>query len=535
MRKSPLEITKFLSGKNRLIGLDIGNCSIKLVELTRQDGTFVLSKLKLQEIDPCEDNQDGQLEALKNVLQDIDTQSAKINVVINCPKSCTKISVIPIMPKSEILQALKWEMKNFLSFPIDQAAIDYEILQEITEGGIKKLKVAVACCPQETVDKYLDLLSLAGIRPSVFTQHGFALKNATPNLCPKENKTIAILDIGYSFSGLTIFQDKKLVFNRKLPVGGQDFTQEMTQSLVSGSGKTELTLEEAERIKRKYGIVDSEDSEVLEGKISSEQLLPLLRPNLEKLTTAISRSFVYYREKEQSEPVELLLLLGGGSVLKNLTKTLSKTLRIPVQLGNPLAAFPSSEPSLLSGEPEIVNRFASAVGAALASPRSVNLLPIEIKQQTKLLIKRSSIKALVTAVGVILVLVYIGMRIKLENHENRIAVAKMELAALSPQIEEIPNRVFLHNTLTQRPYWSDALKEASNVIPEQVRLTEVNAQKNTLTLKGQIKSPELVGKNFLSEFIFTLEKGMFKEVNLISTKNSSKDKLRSFELRLGLE
>jgi len=535
MMRIPLEIIKFLPGKERLIGLDIGSCSIKLAELTRQQGTLVLSNFKLQEMDSHKDNQDGQLDALKNVFQDINTQDAKINVVINCPQSCTKISIIPFMPKSEILQALKWEMRNFLSFPIDKAVIDYEILQEISEGGVKKLKVAVACCHRETVDRYLDLLSLAGVKPSLFTQHGFALKNVIPNLCPKEHKTIALLDIGYSFSELSIFQDKELVFSRKLPVAGQDFTQEMIQSLVSDYGKTELTWEEAESIKRKYGIVDSEDSEILEGKISSAQLLALLRPNLEKLVTAIERSFVYYREKEQGSPVELLLLLGGGGNLKNLTKSLSETLHIPVQIGNLLVAFPLSEPSLLNDEPETVNRFASALGAAWASPRGINLLPIDIKQQTRLLIKRSSIKALVTAVVVILILVYAGMRIRLETYEKRVAAAETELRALSPQIEEIPTRAFLQSILTQRSHWSDALKEISNIIPEQIRLTEMNAQKNILILKGQIKSPTLTKENFLTEFMHTLEKGIFKEVNLISAKNSSEDKLSSFELRLRLE
>jgi len=535
MAKIPVHISKFLSKRNRLIGLDMGSCSIKLAELAHQQGKLVLLKLKLQKIDSREDNQDGQLDALKKLFRDINAKNAKINVVINCSQSCTKISVIPFMPKSEILPALKWEMRNFISFPIDQAVMDYEILQEIAEGGVKKLKVAVACCPQETVDRYIELLSLAGIGPSLFTQHGFALTNVITSLCSKENETVAFLDIGYTFSELVIFQDRELVFSRKLPVAGQDFTLEMTQALVSDRGKTELTLEEAESIKKKYGILSSDDSGILDDKISSAQLISLLRPNLEKLVTEIERSFTYYREKEQGAPVELLLLLGGGSNLKNLTKNLSESLRIPVQLGNPLVAFPLSGPSLLNDEPETVNRFASALGAALASPSDINLLPIEIKQQTKLLIKRSSIKALVTAVVVILILVYTGMRIRLGIYDKRIAAAELEFRALSPQIEELPKQTFLGSILNQRIYWSDALKEISNLIPEPVCLTEMNAKEKMLILRGEIKSPGLVREQILTEFMRSLEKGIFKEVNLISTKGSSQDKLNTFELRLGIE
>jgi len=535
MMKTPHQISKFLPKKDRRIGLDIGSCSVKLAELACQQDKIVLSNLKLQEIEPRKDNQDSQLDALKKMFRDINAKNAKINVVINCPESCTKISVIPFMPKSEILRALKWDMRNSISFSIDQAVLDYEILQEIAEGGVKKLKVAVACCPQETVDRYLDLLSRAGIEPSLFTQHSFALKNVINSLCPKENKTVAFLDIGYNFSELVIFQDRELAFSRKLPVAGQDFTLEMTQALASEHGKTELTLEEAESIKKKYGILGSDDSEILEGKISSAQLIALLRPNLEKLVTEIERSFAYYREKEQGAQVKLLLLLGRGSSLKNLAKNLSEALRIPVQLGNPFTAFPSSGSSLLNDEPDTAYSFASALGVALASPRDINLLPIEIKQQTRLLIKRSSIKALITAVIVILVLVYAGMRIRLGIYNKRVAAAELELGALSPQIEELPKQAFLGSILNQRIYWSDALKEISNLIPEPVYLTEMNAEKNLLTLKGEIRSPGLAREQFLTKFMCSLEEGIFEEVNLLSTKDSSQEKLNTFELRLGIE
>jgi type IV pilus assembly protein PilM len=181
MSKTAFEISKLLPKKNRLIGLDMGSCSIKLAELAYQRGELVLVKLKQQEIHSCKSKKDGQVDALKTLFRDINTHNVKINVVTNCSQSYTKISVIPFMPKSEILQALKWEMRTSMSFSIDQAVLDYEILQEIAEGGVKKLKVAVACCPQETVNRYLDLLSQAGIGPSLFTQHGFALRNVISN------------------------------------------------------------------------------------------------------------------------------------------------------------------------------------------------------------------------------------------------------------------------------------------------------------------------------------------------------------------
>ena len=80
---------KFLSGKNRLIGLDIGSYSLKLAEFVNRQRRLNLVNLKLQEIDSSTDKQEVQLNALKNLLRHINTKDAIINVVINCSQGCT--------------------------------------------------------------------------------------------------------------------------------------------------------------------------------------------------------------------------------------------------------------------------------------------------------------------------------------------------------------------------------------------------------------------------------------------------------------
>ncbi|MBN1805985.1 MAG: type IV pilus assembly protein PilM [Sedimentisphaerales bacterium] len=535
MTEKIVKISKFIGCKRRIIGLDIGGITIKLVELTYRHGKLVLTRLKLKEINASQDGRYNQADALKDILRDVNTKNANIKVTITCPLSCMKICVIPHMPKSEIIEALKWEIKKFISFPIEQAVIDYKILQEITENGVKKFKVLLALCQRETVDKYIDILRQSGLKPSIFTLHSIAIKNVVNNLWAKGKNTVAVLDISHNFSILCIYHNKELMFNRKLPVAGQDFTRQLMQSLVSDRGRMELTLAEAEYFKRKYGIVGRDNTEVLEGKISGMQLNALIRPSLERLLTEVKRSFTYYREKEQGTPIELLILLGGGSNLKNLSGYLSENLRVPVQLGNPLESFPLSDPSLSNNEPEMVNRFASAMGAALASPRDINLLPLEIRQQTRLVIKRTLIKAAITALVIVPILVYLGMRLSLGIYNQGIATTELELTALSPQVEKVPDQAFLQNVLNHRVYWSDALKEISNLISDQVRLTEINVQKNTLILKGQIKSPASDREKILTGFMRSLEKGIFEKVNLVSTMNSSQNDLSIFELKLGVE
>ncbi|MFC1699279.1 pilus assembly protein PilM [Candidatus Omnitrophota bacterium] len=519
-------ISKFIPQKTKLIGLDLGSSTIKLAEFTHQEGKFTLVRLAMEEIDLQKDAQKSQVGLLKKLFADVDLKATQVNVVINSSLATTRISTIPFIPRAEIPQALKWEMKDSVSFSLDQAAVDYEIIQEVVEAGVKKLKIAAAFVPQETVAQNLDLLAEAGIRPSLFTLSGFALKNIIDHLYP--NQTVAVLDIGYSFSELFIFQNKELVFNRKLPVSGQSFTQELTQALVSSIGKTQLSLTEAEQIKRKYGLPDAANSQVLEGKITNAQLLSLLRPNQEKLSVEIERSFDFYREKVQANEVERLVLLGGGSKLNNLAKLLSGDLDLPVELGDPLKQFSQTSPD--------AHAFAQAVGAAFAAAGAVNLLPVEIKEQTKILVKRSSFKALITAVVVILILLYTGMRIRLGVYGQRITAAQLELRAIAPHKGEVQKKASLALALQECVFWSDALKEIANLIPGQIRLTDIDSDQRELLLKGEIKTSELTEEKVLTQFMSSLEGGIFQQVQLVaSKKGAAPDSLYSFELKLGVE
>ena len=149
------------------------------------------------------------------------------------------------------------------------------------------------------------------------------------------------------------------------------------------------------------------------------------------------------------------------------------------------------------------------------------------------MVERSTLKAAVTAVIVILILTYVGMKIRLGVYNKRIAVSQFELNTLALQTEEVTKQAFLARVLQQRIYWSDALKEIANLIPKQIRLTGMHIHKQVLNLKGEIKSPGLPEEKVLTEFMSILEEGIFQNVTLVTTKKGlSADEPYTFELRL---
>ncbi len=491
--------------KDYTIGLDIGSSSMKLVQFQRKEDGLYLIKEVLRELGKKEPSV-----TLKELLKGINIKSSDFIVSINCPKTCVRITTAPYMPKKELRDGVRLAAKNFFPFAIDQALLDFEILGEVTEEGVRKYKLLVATSPKETVEKFLSLLGSAGIKPTSFVTVPLALQRVIEKAGPKKDQIQAALDIGENFTELVIFSGKELVFSRKIPVAGKDFTKSLTNVLVSDMGKIALSIDEAEKVKREVGIPQEGESKIIDGKISTTQILSMIRSPVEHLVNEVERCFDYYREETSGDRIDSLLLFGGGASLKGLPEFLSKELGIEAKVGDSY-------------------RFAPAIGAALSLGKGINLLPPEIKGETKRSFKRAGLLAVATAVILISAFTYIGMRIKLVNFQKRIGVAQMELASLQPQLKLAETQSLANAALADEPYWEDLFKELSNIIPRDIYLTEFSMEERLIRMKGIVASKE--EEMLLSNFILTLERGIFKDVKLVTTEDMKEAQKSKFELK----
>ncbi len=161
--------------------------------------------------------------------------------------------------------------------------------------------------------------------------------------------------------------------------------------------------------------------------------------------------------------------------------------------------------------------------------KGINLLPPEIKEETKRVVKRGTIEVVATVIILISLFIYIGMRIQLGNFEKRIAVAKMELSSLQPQLKKAEAQHLADKVLVDEPYWDDIFKELSNLIPRTVHLTNIKMENNVMVMKGIAASED--SERILSDFIASLGKGIFKNVRLISSKDLENQAGSEFELK----
>jgi type IV pilus assembly protein PilM len=516
---------KFLK-KKYIIALDIGTASIKLAQFIKQDDGLSLIKVKFIEITKDKDT----LLSLKEICRGVDLKGSLVITLVNSREAMVKRIVAPQMPESELKSALYLEAKNYFPVSIVDSTLDFEIVGNVLEKGIKKAELLAAVCPNALIREHLHLLSQAGIKPEGVIHPGLALYALLRLKKLKEARNIAALTIGKTFSELIIVKDERLALNRKLPVSGEDFTKAAMSPLSSAAGRTQLSYEEAEKIKREYGIPHELNSQLLENKITTAQLFSLFRPVAEKLAQEIERSFDYYREEAQGERVDKLILFGGSAQLKGLAQFLSGELGIEVEIYNALEGVDLKEGAI--DKTIVLGRIAEAVGAGITNLRGINLLPLEMKEEAKNLAKRAVLKAAVSAGLTLMILVFIGMRLQSAILNKAIKSAEFEIEALAKQFGSPGDWVLINQILINEPYCEDLLKEISFCIPSAIRLKEMNLGSGLLTLKGIILSSDKSEKA-LSDFIHSLERGIFKNVRFV--KIEDRESVKEFQLQMETE
>lgn len=518
--------------KNVYIGLDIGSSSIKAVEIEIGGGQAILRKANVV---PARDG-------IKKAVTGMAIKNAKVIGIVDCPTSCLRYFTVPVMPNRELAEAIKWEAKDNLPLPLDEVLMDYEVQEEVMEAGARKFKVKLAAAPIKLVENTLQRMSDAGIEPVSLIEPPLAAEFLAAGLKSGSRETFAIIDIGAEFTGINILKNNSIKFHRKLNYGGGAITKAMTAGLVSEQGRVELNLEQAERIKIKYGIPGEPSADLIEGKITTTQLISLIRPETERLLQEIERSFEYYREGSGGDKVKSAVLLGGGARLPGLAGFLQDSLGVPVAVGDPLKDI-NVAAGAFDKESVAPCELAEALGAAISEGKGINLLPRELKQKPIRTFEYAAIRSVAFAVVTALILVYIGMRIQLDTYNDKIRYGNEIKNNMAPSVEIAANygrlkgeisakKKLIDSILTGTQPWDEVFKELSNKVTKDVVFTEMRLDNGELFIKGEIIENAKNREEALADLIAALGGGMFSNVSLLSARMGEEGRPTSeFEIK----
>ncbi len=339
-------------GENLFLGIDIGDSSLKMVELKRHNRQIHLVNYAFSE------NVNAvnftKVEDIAYLAKAIDKVRAEAGIkctrlTASLPTFAVFSSIINLsnVDKKNLTKLVNDEAKKVIPLPADEMILDWKVIPD-AKGQIPtrgNMRVFLTGSPKKLVRKYLDIFKQAKLTLASLETETFSLVRA---LLGNDKSTVMIVEIGANSTDLFIVKESIPVLNRSLAICGSTVTKALTEKLG-------MSYAQAEQFKL--------DLSFSLGADSTEELPQLMIKTLEPIVTEMQYMLEFFRSQNSGE-VEKVILSGGGSLLLNLADYLSKRLNIKVIIGDPWSRinYPEELKPILS---EVGPRLAVAVGLAM--------------------------------------------------------------------------------------------------------------------------------------------------------------------------
>jgi type IV pilus assembly protein PilM len=152
-----------------------------------------------------------------------------------------RVIELPAMSHEDLAGAIRFQAQDHIPIPLDEAVMDYEVLEEIDGPNGRMQRILVVAAERGTIAPLLEAVRAANLEAASLEFNAYPLMRAFGN---DSTDAQAIVDIGAGVTNIVVHQGGKIRFTRTLPnFGGDDFTQAIVERL-------RVSREDAERIKR---------------------------------------------------------------------------------------------------------------------------------------------------------------------------------------------------------------------------------------------------------------------------------------------
>ena len=351
----------FKSKADTFVGIDIGSAYIKVSQLRKTNGRIVLETYGEVALGPYEDRFEGELtnlsseklaEALGNLLDQANVTAKQAIISVSSATSLIFILKLPDISTRELTSVVTNEARKYIPIPLSEVSLDWwmipekEVYGDEGEGSsTKSVDVLVAVVRNEVVEKYNQVNSVL----NRFTTPAYEIEtfSAIRGSFKRELAPVILLDTGASGTRVSVVEHgvvrKFHVINR----GSAYLTTSIAKSL-------ELEFEDAEKLKREVGLDSNHEK---------QEVYNIISAGVNFVFSEI-QSVIYDYEKEYKKPIRKIMLVGGGSLLKNYKESIESKYNITTEYADPFdkAASPEFlEQVLDNAGPE----FAVSIGLAL--------------------------------------------------------------------------------------------------------------------------------------------------------------------------
>jgi type IV pilus assembly protein PilM len=354
--------------RDQIVAIDLGGRTSKAVHLQRRGDKLTLSAYALLDAPIFEKalSADVLAEHLKAINRTLgNTRVKQVTLALGVNDTLFRQVELPLMATTDLRLMLKFNSKNYLQQDLPDHVFDCYYLPSSSaikstdavkpNSGAQKQKVMVGGAKKQTIDELQEAIKSAGliadqIVPGIIGPTN-AFEMAEPVMFAKE--VVALVDIGFKNSTITILNSGEIILNRVVAIGGDRLTGGLAEAM-------NISYVEAENIK--VGM----PAEV------QQNLEPLINPLGRELRASID-----FFEHQQDRAVGQVFVSGGSARSKFIVEALQAEMMIPCQRWNPLAPLQIGLPEAQAAESE---QFAPQLAAAVerVANHGAELLKIDV-------------------------------------------------------------------------------------------------------------------------------------------------------------
>lgn len=346
-----------------LFGLDIGPSSLKVMQINQAIPKSATGKAKLPQVigygyTPFERSAiiDGvivQPELIAKAALDLfehhligDITTKRAAIAIPAYRTFTRSLQLPKLKVGELAEAVKLEAEQYISTPLSDLYLDYEIIKEDAE----RMELFAVAVPKTIVDSYLDFAQILGLE-AIVIEPTLSSSGRLFSLDAQSDVATAIIDFGSRSADISIY-DRHILVTGTVPAGGDIFMKAIQTKL-------KVTTAEAQLIKTKYGLGLSK---------RQPEIMQALEPILSQLVKEIRRMIRYYEERYGSDrPIQQIITIGGGANMPGISEYLTDVIRLAVRHTDPWQYF--NYKGLQPPGPADKPMYATVAGLSLSDPK----------------------------------------------------------------------------------------------------------------------------------------------------------------------
>jgi type IV pilus assembly protein PilM len=341
------------------IGLDIGSTAVRAAELTEGSPPTVIRAAQVPlSAGAVENGEVRDVEAVAEALRELWTRggfkSRKVWMGVGNQRVVVREIALPTMAEKELRQSLGFQVQEFIPMPVDEAVLDYHLIEEIEVDGRPMMRLLLVAAQKAMVDTLVAAATGAKLEPMGLDLVPFAMVRAVGATgAGMELETTggeAVVDVGAHVTNIVVHAAGETRFVRILPSGGRDITVAIARGL-------SVDDEVAERLKRGE-TVDDVDA-------TPEQAHEIAMQRATQFVDEIRSSLEFYTAQTQGARIERLLISGGGSKLEGFIDILRQRIPVTVEPGRVFSRVGSqlslSEDAQNEAEPVL----ATAVGLGI--------------------------------------------------------------------------------------------------------------------------------------------------------------------------